>query len=161
MIRLTTFDRCPRLAELKVSYRRSRKVNTQQETLPFVVADRVRAEDYFRRVWNPDTIDYLEEVYLACVDTRLQPLGWVKLATGGFDSVPIDPRVVFGIALQTASAGILLAHNHPSGDLSPSLKDLETTARLKAAGETLGVKLHDHLILGRDGAVSLAERGHL
>ena len=161
MIRLTTFDRCPRLAELKVSYRRSRKVNTQQETLPFVVAGRIRAEDYFRRVWNPDTIDYLEEVYLACVDTRLQPLGWVKLATGGFDSVPSDPRVVFGIALQTASAGILLAHNHPSGDLSPSLKDLETTARVKAAGETLGVKLHDHLILGRDGAVSLAERGHL
>jgi DNA repair protein RadC len=45
--------------------------------------------------------------------------------------------------------------------LSPSPEDLKTTARMKAAGETLGVRLHDHLILGRDGAVSLAERGHL
>jgi DNA repair protein RadC len=160
VINLRTYDRSPNLSELKVSYRR-RRADSRQERMPFVVADKVTAADYFRKLWNPDAIDFVEEAFLLCVDTGLQPLGWVKVATGGMDAAVLDPRVIFGIALQAASAGILLAHNHPSGKLDPSDKDVEVTRRLRRAGELLGIPLHDHLIVSRTGVFSMAEAGLL
>ena len=72
------------------------------------------------------------------------------------NSTMIDPRVVFGIALQTASSAIVVAHNHPSGSLDPSEHDRQITEQLKDAGRLLRITVLDHLILTREGAFSLA-----
>ena len=74
----------------------------------------------------------------------------------------VHPREVYKPAILASAAAIIVAHNHPSGDPEPSADDIALTRRLVAAGELLGIKLLDHLVLGEDGSyVSLSERGVL
>src|SRR4051794_4901527 len=113
MITLKTFDRTPSLAELKVTYKRGRRKDSRQAVMPWVLTTTIKANEYLRTLWDKDTIDLREEFVVLCLDTSLTVLGWVRLHTGGLDSSPVDPRLVFGVALQTASAAIMVAHNHP------------------------------------------------
>jgi DNA repair protein RadC len=85
------------------------------------------------------------------------------ISLGSLTETFIHPREVFATAIVDAAAAILLAHNHPSGDPSPSTADQALTLRLTAAAELLGIRLLDHLIIGRSSWVSLVsqERGDL
>ena len=96
-----------------------------------------------------------------CLNGGHQVIGWVKVSSGGFNSASVDPRLVFGIALQTASSAIILAHNHPSGNLKPSEQDKAVTGQLRAGGRFLGITVLDHVILSRDSAFSFQENGLL
>ena len=71
----------------------------------------------------------------------------------------VHPREVFRPALREASAAVILVHNHPSGDPTPSREDLQITTRLVRAGEILGVQVLDHVIVAERGFVSLRETG--
>ncbi len=73
----------------------------------------------------------------------------------------MHPREVFKEAIKRSSASVICAHNHPSGDSTPSQQDIQLTHRLYEAGELLGIKLLDHLIIGDDQFTSLKERGYL
>ena len=106
--------------------------------MPWVLETAVKAEEYLRTIWDEDTIDLREEFVVLCLDTSLAVLGWVKLHTGGLDSSPVDPRLVFGVALQTASAAIVVAHNHPSGSVEPSEPDRAVTKRLAEGRSSWG-----------------------
>lgn len=154
MLTLDAFERSPKMAELKVSYRsRTRAVDRRTVRVPRDVVD------YLRAVWDRHTIELTEHCLVVCLNAAHHPIGWVKVASGGFSSASVDLRLVFGVAVQTASSAIVLAHNHPSGSLEPSPEDIRLTRRLKDAGELLGIKVLDHIILTRDGSVSLAEHG--
>lgn len=156
MTKLTDFERCGKLSEVKAVY----KSRTQPE-------ERVRIcepEDvvrYLRAIWNRDTIELLEESLVICLNGNHQAMGWFKVSSGGFASTPIDPRVVFTVALQTAANAIILAHNHPSGNLEPSSADRALTRRLKEIGDILTIPLLDHLILTRNDSLSFREMGLL
>jgi DNA repair protein RadC len=155
-------ERTPRLAELKVSYRRSQRGCVNQEGAqkqPYVIRDSKSCEMYLREIWNKDTIDLREEVILLCLNTAHEVFGWINISTGGFISAVVDPRVVFGIALQTASASIILAHNHPSRSVKPSRNDIEITQRLRDGGKLLCITLLDHLIISRESYYSFADSG--
>ncbi|MDX1390456.1 MAG: JAB domain-containing protein, partial [Acidobacteriota bacterium] len=71
------------------------------------------------------------------------------------------PREVFRPALRDAAAALVLVHNHPSGDPTPSAEDREVTARLASAGEILGVRVLDHIVVAERGFCSLREQGEL
>jgi DNA repair protein RadC len=73
------------------------------------------------------------------------------------DGSRIEPREVFRPAIKDAAAAILLVHNHPSGDPTPSPEDLAFTRRMEDAGKNLGVQVLDHVIVARDGALSIRE----
>ncbi len=161
MIMLKTYERTPSLAELKVSYRRGRGRDSNQLAMPFVVTSPISAEQYLRTVWDKDTLELREEFVLVCVNTAHEVLGWVKLATGGIDIAAVDPRLVFGVALQVAAAGIIVAHNHPSGVVTPSEFDRAFTRRLKSGADVLHLGFLDHLIIGRTEAFSFARAGLL
>lgn len=91
---------------------------------------------------------------------RIKYIELVSLGT--LTNAMIHPREVFRFAVMNATAQLIVAHNHPSGDSSPSRDDIAITERLKGAGEILGIALLDHVILGSEGEyVSLKERGHL
>lgn len=79
--------------------------------------------------------------------------------TGTVDHTPVYPREVMSRALELAASGIILVHNHPSGDPTPSQADIEMTGRIVEAGKTLGITVHDHLIVGRSGHRSLRADG--
>jgi len=90
---------------------------------------------------------------------RHQVLRVQLVALGGLNAAGIEPREVFRGAIAAGAAAVVLAHNHPSGSPEPSEDDLRLTRRLAACGETLGVRLLDHLVLGDGRYVSLRERG--
>jgi DNA repair protein RadC len=87
---------------------------------------------------------------IACVDC---------VSVGSLNQSIVHPREVFKTALISNAAALVLIHNHPSGDPSPSSEDIAITRRLKEAGDLLGIKVVDHVIVGTDGMVSLLERG--
>jgi DNA repair protein RadC len=158
MIVLKNFERSPRLAELRVSYKRRAKAEPGQLTMPFALRTPQTAEEYLRSVWDEDRFDYAEDFLVLCLNTALEPLGWVRVSSGGQDQAVVDPRVIFGVALQTAATAIIVAHNHPSGRVEPSAEDRAMTKRLKEAGLLIGVRVIDHIILSRDAAYSFADR---
>ncbi len=82
-------------------------------------------------------------------------------ARGTVDHVPVYPREVVKRALELNASALILVHNHPSGDPTPSEADITMTARIQAAAETLGVSLHDHLIIGRERELSFRSEGYL
>ena len=73
----------------------------------------------------------------------------------------LAPREIFINALKNGAVNIILLHNHPSGDPTPSAEDVSTTQRVKEAGSLIGIKLMDHIIIGDNKYVSLKERGLL
>ena len=159
---LNTFDRTPNLAELKVSYRRRRSRGGKRKNVdetPFVIANSSSCETYLRQIWNKDTLELREEFIVLCLNSAHQVLGWINVASGGLSATAIDPRIIFGVALQTASAAIIVAHNHPSGSLKPSRQDIAITQQLRTAGELLAINVLDHLIITRDGFFSFADSG--
>lgn len=98
------------------------------------------------------------EVMLAVLLTAKHGvIGVHTVARGGIDHVPCEPREVFRAALLANAAAVILAHNHPSGDPTPSQKDRDVTRRIAAAGRLLGIPLLDHLVVGDRGATSLKD----
>ena len=156
MIKLDAFERSPKLAEIRAVYKSRTKASERTN-----IRAPLDVVEYLRTVWNQDTLELREDFLVLCLNGNHQAIGWVRVATGGFNFAPIDPRVVFSVALQTASSAIILAHNHPSGSLQPSAEDKAITNRLKEAGELLGIRVLDHLILTRDEHFSFQEDGLL
>lgn len=93
------------------------------------------------------------------MDVRHRILVRRVVAIGSLTGVEVHPREVFRGAIANGAAAVILAHNHPSGDPTPSRQDIELTARLREVGELCGIAVLDHVIVAGQGFVSLAERG--
>ena len=102
-----------------------------------------------------------EVVILIILNARNRPIRIVEISRGGLDASSIQPRDIFREALRSNGARIILAHNHPSGDPSPSREDISITERIAEAGRLLGIPLLDHIIIGDGRYLSLKERGYL
>jgi DNA repair protein RadC len=98
-----------------------------------------------------------EEVWLLCLDGRNGVRSARRIAQGGLHGCALRPADVLRPALEDASSGIVLVHNHPSGDPTPSLADVELTRTLAEACQLVGLYLLDHVIVARSGAESLRE----
>lgn len=100
-----------------------------------------------------------EHLWVIGMDAKHRVL-YVQLASmGGWTDCPMDPKVVLRRALVDGASCLILAHNHPTGDPSPSSDDRVLTERLLRAAEYVGIKLLDHVVVAGRGFVSLAERG--
>lgn len=103
-----------------------------------------------------------EELIVCCLDTKNQPLSVNVASIGSLNSSIVHPREIFKVAVLSNAASIIVYHNHPSGDTAPSKEDISVTNRLKEAGNIIGIKLIDHIIIGSDGKyTSLKEEGIL
>ena len=89
-----------------------------------------------------------EVLIMVTIDAKHRVTGIFEVSRGSVSSSLVHPREVFKRALLMNASGIFVAHNHPSGDVTPSTDDTATTKKLKKAGEVLGVQLLDHLIIG-------------
>jgi len=103
----------------------------------------------------------VEEFHLLALDSQSQVLREVLVTRGILDSSLVHPREVFRPAIVEAAAGIIVVHNHPSGDPTPSAEDRAVTRQLVAAGRLLDLPLYDHVIVAGDRWVSLAAAGLL
>ena len=98
-----------------------------------------------------------EEFHIVTLDTKLQPISNHQITVGTLDSSLVHPREVFRPAIREAASSILLVHNHPSGDPTPSSQDRAVTDRLKRAGDLIGIQVIDHIIVASRGCISLAD----
>ena len=98
---------------------------------------------------------------ILCLSTKHRVIAFHEVSRGTLDSTLVHPREVFKAALLANAAAIVVSHNHPSGDPSPTLEDLEVTTRLVAAGEILGIPVLNHIVIGDGRYFSFKEAGRL
>jgi DNA repair protein RadC len=145
---------------------RSRKVELRlvrepraKAALPFSGAKSVY--DFMK----PLVKEHQEHFYVVLTDVKNEPtaikqiVGASLVSKGTLDASLVHPREVFKVAVVANAAAVILVHNHPSGDPEPSPEDVALTRRLVEAGTLLGIPVLDHVIVGEEGFVSLAERG--
>ena len=120
-------------------------------SVPQTVADLVT-----KYVGLPDR----EMFIVLAVNVRNKITGIHTVSVGSLDTSIVHPREVFKFAILANASSIIVAHNHPSGDTTPSSDDIELTKRLKQASEILAIDLLDHIVLGHDGQyLSFRDRG--
>lgn len=124
--------------------------NAKQITTPIDAVEAVR-------VMMGDTD---REIFISVpIDIRNKPIGFELVHLGTFDSCMVDPRSAFRSAVILGASGLIVAHNHPSGNAKPSIEDIALTKRLQKAGDILGIPLLDHLVITNEDYTSLAEAG--
>jgi DNA repair protein RadC len=97
-----------------------------------------------------------ESFFAVLLDRRNRVLSLQLIGTGSVDAVPVHPREVFSPAIRDGAAALVAAHNHPSGDPTPSAEDRLVTARLQQVGELVGISLLDHVVVGGERYYSFA-----
>lgn len=102
-----------------------------------------------------------EHVVALLLDGKNRLIREVAISEGSLNQSIVHPREVFNPAVRESAAAIILVHNHPTGDPTPSREDMELTRRLKEAGELMGIRVLDHVIIGEGSFISLADRGLL
>ena len=103
---------------------------------------------------NKQTEEY---VYLLALDTKMNCKGIFEVSHGAVNYSVVNPREIFIRLCLCGAVYFIIAHNHPSGEISPSKEDINVTNRLKQAGEILGIELLDHIIIAEDKYLSLKE----
>ena len=98
-----------------------------------------------------------EELWVLFLNSKNKPLECKRMTSGGWTSTVIDNRQILREALMLRSSGLILFHNHPSGDPTPSIEDIKQTEKLKDASNLLDITLIDHIIVGDQSYFSLAE----
>ncbi len=145
------------VSEIKVSYRPRVKAENRYTIQ--------RSQDAYnlliKEAFDPNTIEYKEYVKLISLNRASQVVGITTISEGGINSTVVDVRLILQIALLTHSSAIILAHNHPSGQLFPSSQDDMLTKQVKDAAKIMDITLHDHLIVSSDSYYSYADDGKL
>ncbi|RZK38705.1 MAG: DNA repair protein [Pedobacter sp.] len=120
------------------------------------------AEDAYKiflNHWDMGRIQLLEEFRVLLLSRSNKALGVALISSGGVSGTVVDPKVVFAIALKAKASSIILAHNHPSGNINTSLVDKQITKKLKQGGEMLDIQVCDHIIVTNDGFYSYSDDG--
>ena len=124
------------------------------------VTSSIEAAKLLKQAFNPNTIQCQEEFNVLYLDQNNQIKGIYKMSRGGITSTIADTRLILSVALKCLATGIILSHNHPSGNLTPSENDKVLTKKLKEACKVLDITLLDHIIVtAHDGYYSFADEG--
>jgi len=113
-----------------------------------------------REIWS-NQIETREEIIVLLMDRSNNVLGYHVLSSVGITGTVADLRLLFGVALQSLATSIILAHNHPSGNLSPSQQDIALTQKVKEAGKMMDITLLDHLIVTKNSYYSFNDEGNM
>ena len=143
-----------KVSEIKVSYTNVNseriKINGSQTAFDIVI-----------KHWDLDIIEYQEEVKVLLLNKANIVLGIYDLSKGGVSGCIVDIKIVLSVALKCNASSIILIHNHPSGNLTPSEADITITNKLKEASKMLDLTLLDHLIISKGNYKSLSDSGLL
>lgn len=142
------------VSEIKVSYTNSNpdkiKVTNSQIIYKVIIEN-----------WSLGIIEFQEEVKVILLNRANIVLGIYEMSKGGITGTVIDIRIILSVALKCNASNIVLVHNHPSGNLTPSEQDKMITRKLKNACDILDIILLDHLIITKEGYYSFSDKGLL
>jgi len=143
-----------KVSEIEISYRPAFKLSERPKVTSSNIAYGILDQN-----WDHNKMELLEEFKVLFLNRQNRVLGVLNVAQGGFSEVMIDPKVIFSAALKACASGIILSHNHPSSELSPSEADIRLTRKMLEGGKLLGIEVHDHLILSSYGYYSFRDEG--
>ncbi len=141
--------------EVSIIYHNSVRPSERQR-----VSNSQSAHEILRNIWN-DQFELYESFYVLFLNRANRVLGYRCISQGGVSGTLVDPKAIFQAALLSNASAIILSHNHPSGNLTPSEADTRITNKIKSAGEFLEIQVIDHLILGEDRFYSFADDGRI
>ena len=144
------------VAEVELIYKSKVKASSR----PKIVSSK-DAYNVLIKAWDENKIEFVEQFKVLFLNRANKVLGIYDVSTGGISGTVADPRVIFAAALKVNCCGIIISHNHPSGNLKPSRQDEELTQKIKLAGQILEIKLMDHVIVSTEGYYSFADEGLL
>jgi len=139
--------------EIQVSY----KATSKQDRIKIT-----NSQDAFKVIlsnWNKNTIELHEEFKVLLLNRANEVLGVHTVSKGGITATVVDIRILFAVALKSASTSIVLVHNHPSGNLKPSEADKRLYEKVKKASEFLDIQILDNMIISKDDFYSFADKG--
>lgn len=113
----------------------------------------------FIKTWDKSKINLCEQLKVMLLNRANRILGICTLTSGTVSGTLVDPKQVFSVALKANASKIILAHNHPSGNLVPSRGDFDMTQKIKAGSDILDLKFLDHMIVTTEGFYSFASEG--
>lgn len=116
------------------------------------------ASEYIRQFYDSD-IEIYESFFILLLNRQNQTIGYAKISQGGIVGTVVDVKLILKYVVESLSTGVILAHNHPSGNLKPSREDELITEKIKKALTLVDSSLFDHIILTRDGYTSMADDG--
>jgi len=143
-----------KISEIELTY----KPKLRPKELPQITSTE-DAHELFRENWNDCTINLFEEFKVAFLNNDNRCLGILKLSQGGITGTVVDNRLVFATALKACANALVLCHNHPSGNTTPSQADKNLTKKLVEAGKLLDIRILDHIILTEDNYLSFGDEG--
>ena len=114
-----------------------------------------------KEIWNKNRIEMLEEFKVLLLNRANKVTGVYEASTGGITGTIADPRLIIATAIKSLAVSIVLSHNHPSSNLTPSRADEELTNKIKEACRYLDIKVIDHIIITSEGYYSFADEGLL
>jgi DNA repair protein RadC len=143
------------LSEIHVSYKpgltsSSTTINNSQN-----------AYEIFKSLFPADTISLQEQFVVLYLNRANRVIGSYQLSKGGITGTIADVRLILSVALKTLATGLILAHNHPSGNLKPSEADIQLTRKVKEAAKIMDIEVLDHMILSSNGYFSFTDDGIL
>ena len=117
--------------------------------------------ELLKQMYDGDTLEYYESSIVIYLNRANNSIGWQKISQGGITGTVVDVRMVLATALKCGATGIILSHNHPSGNLFPSDADDKLTKQIFEASKIMEIQLLDHLIITSEGYYSYAEQGKI
>jgi DNA repair protein RadC len=134
------------VSEIQLSY--SLRIKPSQ--LPKITHSR-DAYQILKNSWDSNKIEFVEQFKVMLLNRANKVLGICEVSSGGIANTVADPKIIFGVALKGMASGIIVSHNHPSGNLKPT--DIDLTRKLKEAGKFLELQLLDHVIITSEGVL--------
>ncbi len=151
----TGLGKLKRPPKIRIVYSRKQKNEDRPK-----ISSSEDAVNIFREIWSSQ-IEIREEFIVLLLDRSNRVLGYQLLSKGGTTGTIADLKLIFSVALQALASAIIIAHNHPSGNLQPSDADIRLTAKIEQAGSQLDIPLFDHIILTKESHYSFADNGKL
>lgn len=142
------------VSEIELVYRSKVKPSKRPE-----VKSSSSAYEFLLSHWDENNIELSEQAIALLLNRANRVMGMYRMSTGGITGTVVDPRLLFTAALKLNASSVILAHNHPSGNLTPSQQDKVITDKIVTAGKFLDIKLVDHLIITTEGFYSFADEG--
>jgi len=142
------------VAEIELVYRSPTKPSERPK-----VMNSKDAYDILLSTWDMDKIELAEQFKILLLDRGSRCMGVSTLASGGITGCVADLSLAFATAIKARASSIIIAHNHPSGNLQQSVQDEKLTKKFSEAGKILDISVHDHLIVTREGYTSFADGG--
>jgi DNA repair protein RadC len=152
---MSELTKAPYLAEVEVLYKTKVKAKDRVK-----LNDSKKCYEYLLDAWS-GKIEYCEEFIIVLVNRANQALGWVKISQGSVAGTVVDVKMILQPAILANASGIILAHNHPSGNTRPSDQDLALTKKVQAACKFMDISLIDHLIITTEAYYSFADEGQI